>query len=332
MTTFAVFDSKPYDRASLGPAAESKGVTLKFYEFRLEPETVALVHDVDGVCVFVNDRIDAQVVAGLREAGVGLLALRCAGFNNVDLDACHEAGLTVCRVPAYSPYAVAEHAVALLMALNRKVAKAHNRVHELNFSLNGLVGFDLNGRTAGIVGTGRIGQVTAEILSGFGMTILLTDPYPNQEWADEHGFRYVDLDELAANSDVMSLHTPLTPETLHIVDGDLLKKVKRGIYIINVSRGALVDTKALIKALKKGRVGGVALDVYEEEEGVFFEDHSDHILHDDTLARLLTFHNVVITAHQAFLTEEALTDIADVTSENMRRFAAGEELLDGTVL
>jgi D-lactate dehydrogenase len=271
-------------------------------------------------------------VAGLREAGVGMLALRCAGFNNVDINAAGEQGLAVSRVPTYSPYAVAEHAVALLMALNRKIARAQNRVRDLNFTLNGLVGFDLHGRTAGIVGTGRIGQVTAEILSGFGMRILLSDPYPNSEWAEQHGFTYVDLEELAATSDVMSLHTPLTPETFHLVGSDLLKKVKRGIVIVNVSRGALIDSKALIKALKKGRVGGVALDVYEEEEGVFFEDHSDNILYDDTLARLLTFHNVVVTAHQAFLTEDALTDIAEVTIENMRRFSAGEELLEGTTL
>ena len=332
MTTFAVFDTKPYDRASLAPQAEAVGVDLKFYEFRLEPETAPLVHDVAGVCVFVNDQLDREVIAGLAAAGVGLIALRCAGFNNVDVTAAAELGLQVVRVPAYSPYAVAEHAVALLMALNRKVAKAHNRVHELNFSLNGLVGFDLYGKTAGIVGTGRIGRVTAEILSGFGMTILVSDPYPNQAWADEHGFTYVDLDELAASCDVISLHTPLTPETMHMIDADFIKKVKRGVYLINVSRGALVDTKALIKGLKKGRVGGVALDVYEEEEGVFFEDHSSHILQDDTLARLLTFHNVVITAHQAFLTREALAEIADVTVENMRRFAAGGPPLPGTVV
>lgn len=332
MATFAVFDTKPYDRASLGPQAEAAGVKLKFYDFRLEPETVPLVHDVAGVCVFVNDRVDAEVIEGLAAAGVGLISLRCAGFNNIDLDAAKRHGLTVVRVPAYSPYAVAEHAVALLMALNRKVAKAHNRVHEWNFSLNGLVGFDLHGKTAGIVGTGKIGRVAADILHGFGMTILLTDPYPQQEWADEHGYTYVDLEELAARSDVISLHTPLTPETFHIVDADLLKKVKRGVYIINVSRGQLVDTKAMIKALKKGRVGGVALDVYEEEEGVFFEDHSAHILQDDVLARILMFPNVIITAHQAFLTEEALAEIAHVTIENMRRFESDEEPLPGTTV
>jgi D-lactate dehydrogenase len=332
MATFAVFDTKPYDRASLAPAADASGVNLKFYDFRLQPDTVPLVHNVEGVCVFVNDRLTADVVNGLADAGVGLISLRCAGFNNVDLAAAAQRGLRVVRVPAYSPYAVAEHAVALLMALNRKVAKAHNRVHELNFSLNGLVGFDLYGKTAGIIGTGKIGRVAAEILSGFGMTILVNDPYPNAEWAQEQGFEYVDLDELAARSDVISLHTPLTPETMHIVDADFLKKVKHGVYLINVSRGALVDTKAVIKGLKKGRVGGVALDVYEEEEGVFFEDHSSHILQDDTLARLLTFHNVVITAHQAFLTEEALAEIAHVTIENMRRFADGEAALPGTLV
>lgn len=332
MTTFAVFDTKPYDRDTLGPEAERAGVRLKFYDFRLEPETVPLVHDVDGVCAFVNDQLTDEVINALASAGVGLIAMRCAGFNNVDLDAASARGLRVVRVPAYSPYAVAEHAVALLMALNRKVAKAHNRVREWNFSLAGLVGFDLHGKTAGIIGTGKIGQVTAEILSGFGMTILVTDPYPNEEWAAEHGFTYVPLEELAAQSDVISLHTPLTPQTWHLVDSSLLKQVKHGVYLINVSRGQLVDTKALIKALKKGRVGGVALDVYEEEEGVFFEDHSGNILQDDVLARLLTMPNVVITAHQAFLTEEALAQIAEVTVENMRRFAADEPALPGTEL
>lgn len=332
MTRFAVFDTKPYDRASLGPQAQALGIELKFHDFRLNPETVELVRGFDGVCVFVNDHVDAGIIDQLASSGVGLISLRCAGFNNVDLQAAADKGITVVRVPAYSPYAVAEHAVALLMALNRKVAKAHNRVHELNFSLNGLVGFDLHGKTAGIVGTGKIGKVTAEILAGFGMTVLVNDAYPDEAWADANGFEYVDLRTIAYRADVISLHTPLTPETVHLVDKEFLNQVKEGVYIINVSRGALVDTKALIKGLKRGRVGGVALDVYEEEEGVFFEDHSDHILHDDTLARLLTFPNVIITAHQAFLTEEALAEIAHSTLENMRRYRDGDEFLPGTVV
>ncbi|MFM2438684.1 MAG: hypothetical protein RLZ55_1509 [Actinomycetota bacterium] len=332
MTRFAVFDAKPYDRETLGPAAEASGVNLVFHEFRLNEETVPLVREVDGVCVFVNDHMTRDVIEALADSGVKLISLRCAGFNNVDLAAAAENDIRVVRVPAYSPYAVAEHAVALLMALNRKVAKAHNRVHELNFSLQGLVGFDIHGKTIGIIGTGKIGKVTAEILSGFGTRVLLHDPYPDEKWAKRHKFTYLSLQDLAEQSDIISLHTPLTSETLHLVGPQFLRTVKRGVYIINVSRGALVDTKALIKALKKGRVAGVALDVYEEEEGVFFEDHSGHILHDDTLARLLTFPNVVITAHQAFLTEEALNEIAQVTVENMRRFAAGQKPLDGTVL
>jgi D-lactate dehydrogenase len=332
MGRYLVFDAKRYDRRSLEPAAESAGVQLKFYDFRLEPETVEAVHNASGVCVFVNDKLTAEVIDGLADAGVERILLRCAGFNNVDLARAADRGLIVVRVPAYSPYAVAEHAVALLMAVNRKVARAHQRVHELNFSLEGLVGFDLRGKTVGIVGTGRIGRVTAEILSGFGTEVLVSDPYPNNAWAAEHGFRYVDFDELCERSDVISLHTPLTPETTHLVDAAAIKRMKPDVVLINVSRGGLVDAKALVKALKKDRIGGVALDVYEEEEGVFFEDHSNHILQDDTLARLLTFPNVVITSHQAFLTTEALGEIARVSIENMRRFDVGEEPLPGTVV
>ncbi len=332
MGRYLVFDTKRYDRRSLAPEAEAAGVNLKFYDFRLEPETVEAVHDATGVCVFVNDKLPAEVIDGLADAGVEKILLRCAGFNNVDLLRAYERGIPVVRVPAYSPYAVAEHAVALLMAVNRKVARAHQRVHELNFSLEGLVGFDLRGKTVGIVGTGRIGRVTAEILSGFGTEVLVSDPYPNSEWAASHGFTYVDFDTLCERSDVISLHTPLTPETTHLVDAAAIKRMKSEVVLINVSRGGLVDAKALVKALKKGRIGGVALDVYEEEEGVFFEDHSNHILQDDTLARLLTFPNVVITSHQAFLTNEALAEIARVTIENMRRFDAGEEPLPGTVV
>lgn len=332
MTRFAVFDTKPYDRQSLAPLAMDAGLELKYHEFRLNADTVDLVHDTVAVCAFVNDDISTPVVARLAGAGVQMVAMRCSGFNNVDLDACREHGIAVVRVPAYSPHAVAEHAVALLLALNRRIVRANNRVREMNFSLNGLVGWDLYGKTAGIIGTGKIGQVTAQILRGFGMQVLAYDPYPDRAWAAAHQVTYTSLDDLSRNSDVISLHTPLTPQTLHIVDADLLHTVKKGVYIINVSRGGLVDAKALIKAVKKGRVGGVALDVYEEEEGVFFEDHSHHIMQDDTLARLLTFPNVLITSHQAFLTTEALGEIAYTTIENMRRFNAGEQFMDGTVL
>jgi D-lactate dehydrogenase len=240
--------------------------------------------------------------------------------------------LSITRVPAYSPYAVAEHAVALLLALNRKIPRANNRVRDLNFSLNGLVGFDLHGKNAGIFGTGRIGRVAAEILRGFGMKVLAFDPCRSDDWARQHGVEYTDARTLARESEVISLHTPLTPETYHIVRAETLELMKPGTILINVSRGALIDTKALIEALKSGRLGGVALDVYEEEEGVFFEDLSGQILHDDELARLLTFPNVLITAHQAFLTHEALAEIARVTVANLVAFESGQPFLEGTVL
>ena len=253
-------------------------------------------------------------------------------FNAVDLVAAKELGLAVTRVPAYSPYAVAEHAVALLLALNRRIPRANNRVRDANFSLNGLVGFDLHGKTAGIVGTGKIGRVAAQILRGFGMTVLAYDPYPLPDWAKEHGVEYCDAKTLARESAVISLHTPLTPETHHIIRRETLELMKPGTILINVSRGALIDTKALIEALKCGRLGGVGLDVYEEEEGVFFEDLSGQILQDDELARLLTFPNVLITAHQAFLTQEALGEISRVTVANLIAFAQGQPFLPETSL
>jgi D-lactate dehydrogenase len=248
----------------------------------------------------------------------------------VDLKAAKELGIAVTRVPAYSPYAVAEHAVALLLALNRKIHRAYNRVREMNFSLSGLVGFDLNGKTAGVVGTGKIGRIVAQILRGFGMTVLAYDPYPDRQWAARLGVEYVDARTLAGRSDVITLHIPLTPQTRYIIRAETLEVMKPGVILINVSRGALIETRSLIEALKSGKLAGVALDVYEEEEGVFFEDLSGQVLQDDELARLLTFPNVLITAHQAFLTREALTEIARVTVENLRRFRRGEGFLEGT--
>jgi D-lactate dehydrogenase len=250
----------------------------------------------------------------------------------MNVPAATELGLAVTRVPAYSPHAVAEHAVALLLALNRKIPRAVNRVRDQNFSLNGLVGFDLHGRTAGIYGTGKIGRITAQILRGFGMRVLAYDPFPAADWAREQGIDYTDARTLAAQSDVISLHTPLLPETRHIIRRETLELMKRGVILLNVSRGALIDTVALIEALKSGHVGGVGLDVYEEEEGVFFEDLSGQILQDDDLARLLTFPNVLITAHQAFLTSDALAEIARVTVENLRAGAEGRPFLPGTQL
>ena len=276
--------------------------------------------------------MDRPCLEALAKLGVKHVALRCAGFNSVDLPAAKELGFSVTRVPAYSPYAVAEHAVALLLALNRKIPRANNRVHDLNFSLNGLVGFDLHGKTAGIIGTGKIGRITAEILRGFGMRVLAFDPYPSPDWAKPHGIEYTDPRTLARESDVISLHTPLTPETHHSINAKTIELMKPGTVLINVSRGALIDTTALIEALKSGHLGGVALDVYEEEEGVFFEDLSGQILHDDELARLLTFPNVLITAHQAFLTQEALAEIARVTTTNLAAFAQGQPFLAETAL
>lgn len=332
MTPVAVFDTKHYDREHLVPAGDEFGIEWKFMEHRLTAETAATANGAKSVCIFVNDHADRACLEALVRAGVTHLALRCAGFNAVDMAAARELGLAVTRVPAYSPHSVAEHAVALLLGLNRKIHRAYNRVRDLNFSLNGLTGFDLFGKTAGIFGTGRIGRVTAEILRGFGMKVIAYDPYPDAAWAERHGIEYVEPRELAGRSDVISLHTPLMPETRHIIRKETLELMKSGAILVNVSRGALIDTPALIEALKSGHLGGVALDVYEEEEGVFFEDLSGQILQDDDLARLLTFPNVLITAHQAFLTREALGEIARVTAANIHAAATGVPFLDGTVV
>lgn len=326
-----VFDTKPYDRDSLGRASNG-AVDWHFREFRLNADSAATAKGSKAVCIFVNDRADRAALEVLHSLGVKHVALRCAGFNAVDLNAAKELGLSVTRVPAYSPYAVAEHAVALLLALNRKIPRANNRVHDLNFSLNGLVGFDLHGKTAGIIGTGKIGRVVGEILRGFGMKVLAFDPFPVPDWAAKLDIEYTDAKTLARESDVITLHVPLTPETHHIVNRETIELTNPGTIIVNVSRGALIDTKALIEALKSGHLGGVALDVYEEEEGVFFEDLSGQVLQDDDLARLLTFPNVLITAHQAFLTREALAEIARVTVENLRAFGEGRPFLEGTSL
>src|SRR3954470_18606317 len=327
-----VFDTKPYDREPLQRASAGTGIEWRFMECRLNTQTAAAAQGARAVCIFVNDRADRPCLEALQKLGEKHIALRCAGVNAVDLIAAKELGFSVTRVPAYSPYAVAEHAVALLLALNRKIPRANNRVHDLNFSLSGLVGFDLHGKTAGIFGTGKIGRVAAQILRGFGMRVLAFDLYPSPEWAQQHGVEYADPKTLARESDVISLHTPLTPETHHLIRRETLELMKPGAVLINVSRGALIDTKALIEALKSRRLGGVALDVYEEEEGVFFEDLSGQILHDDELARLLTFPNVLITAHQAFLTREALSEIGRVTAANLSALASGRPFLPDTCL
>jgi len=319
----AVYSTKSYDRTSLEEANERHGHELTFLEARLQANTAALAHEHDAVCAFVNDRMDAEVVAQLGELGVELLTLRSAGFNHVDLDAAAASGITVVRVPAYSPYAVAEHTVGLMLAADRRLHRAYNRVRDGNFSLEGLLGFDLRSKRVGIIGTGRIGQITARILRGFGCSLRAYDPYPNDEVRD-YGVRYEDLDTLFAECDVITLHCPLTPETHHLIDAEALSKMKRGVMIVNTSRGPLIDTRAAIEALKDGTIGNLALDVYEEEADLFFEDLSNQVITDDVFSRLLTFPNVLITAHQAFFTAEAMSNIAETTLGNVSAYARGE--------
>ena len=294
---------------------------IEYFEAHLDARTAALATGATAICPFVNDHVDRAALAALQEQGVKLVALRSAGFNNVDLNAAGEFGIRVARVPAYSPWAVAEHAAALILALNRKVHRAYARVREGNFALEGLLGFDLHGRTVGLVGVGRIGLVMARIMTGFGCTIIAHDPEPNPE-LEALGGRYAPLDELLSSSDIISLHCPLTPETRHLIDKGALERMKRGVMLINTSRGAVVDTRALIDGLKSGRIGYVGLDVYEEEGDLFFEDLSDQLIQDDVFARLLTFPNVLITGHQGFFTAEALQAIAETTIANLTAFQA----------
>lgn len=332
MMKIAFYDTKPYDKTYFEIEARKCGIELEYHDFRLSSTTAASAAGSQMVCVFVNDCVDRACLERLSSAGVKLVALRCAGFNNVDLAAAAGLGITVIRVPSYSPHAVAEHAVALLLALNRKIHRAYNRVRELNFSLNGLVGFDLYGKTVGIMGTGKIGRIAAEIFRGFGCRVLANDIAPAPEWAAGNGIEYADHQVLLEACDVISLHLPLIPETYHLIDAAAIRSMKRGAYLVNTSRGKLIDTTALIGALKSGHLGGAALDVYEEEEGIFFEDHSGMALQDDELARLMTFPSVLITAHQAFLTEEALAEIARVTVGNCLAFMKGEPLPPGFTL
>ncbi|MCX8090984.1 MAG: 2-hydroxyacid dehydrogenase [Verrucomicrobiae bacterium] len=332
MLEVAVYDTMPYDREFLTAAPGADRIHWRFHEFRLSAETASTARGAAAVCVFVNDTVDAACARQLAALGVRLVALRCAGYNNVDVKAARAAGLHVTRVPAYSPHAVAEHAVALLLALNRRLHRAYNRVRELNFSLNGLVGETLAGKTVGVVGTGRIGKIAAQIFRGFDTEVFAYDPSPSPEWASQHRVRYVDLPGLLAASDIISLHVPLLPETKHLINARTLAQMKRGVILINTSRGKLIDTRALIQALKSGHIGGVALDVYEEEERIFFQDLSGQVLQDDVLSRLLTFPNVLITAHQGFLTREGLSEIARVTVENLLRLERGEAFLEGTKL
>ena len=312
----AFFDTKPYDKPSFDKFGEAKGIKFKYFETKLNEDTVELAKGFDGVCVFVNDTVNAYVIDKLAEMGVKVIALRCAGFNNVDMK--HAFGrIHVLRVPAYSPYAVAEHAMAMLLTSIRRIHKAYIRTRDFNFSLAGMTGFDLHGKTVGIVGTGKIGRVFADICLGFGMKILAYDKYPAEGFADGERARYVSLDELLANSDIISLHCPLNEETYHLINSESLERCKRGVVLINTSRGALVDAEALLANIKSRHVGAACLDVYEEESDVFFEDFSGHIIEDDTLARLISMPNVIVTSHQAFLTEEALSNIAETTVNNI---------------
>ncbi|MGD2078996.1 MAG: 2-hydroxyacid dehydrogenase [Chloroflexota bacterium] len=312
----AVFSTKNYDRQYLDAANEDLGHELTYFEARLTRSTVPLARDFPCVCVFVNDEIDAHVLLQLQRGGTGLIALRSAGFNHVDLEAAQQLGMKVVRVPAYSPEAVAEHTIALLMALNRKTHRAYNRVREGNFSLDGLLGFDLHGLTAGIVGTGKIGEATSRIFNGFGCHLLGYDLRPNAN-CEALGMRYVSLDELFREADIISLHCPLTPDTRHMINSASISRMKRGVTILNTSRGALIDAQAVLVGLKSGQIGHLGLDVYEEEADLFFEDLSDQIIQDDVFARLLTFPNVIITGHQGFFTERALANIAQTTLQNI---------------
>lgn len=298
-------------------SANSKGrFELKYTEARLQPDTAALATGYEGVCIFVNDNADAEAINALADNGVKFIALRCAGFNNVDLRAAEARGIQVVRVPAYSPYAVAEHAVALLLTLNRKLHRAYGRVREGNFALDGLMGFDLHGKTVGVVGTGAIGSIYARIMMGFGCVVLASDQFPKEE-LQALGVQYVPIEELYGQSDIVCLHCPLTPETHHLINKSTIRKMKPGVMIVNTSRGALVNSLAVIEGLKSGQIGGVALDVYEEESDLFFEDLSDEVIQDDVFVRLQTFPNVLITAHQAFFTREAVSNIAETTLQNI---------------
>jgi len=316
-----VYDAKPYDRETLATANRGRH-QLRFVSTLLDEQTAVLAEGFPAVSIFVNDRATAEVLARLAALGVRLVTLRSTGFNNVDLDAARRLGITVMRVANYSPYAVAEFAVALLLAVVRKVHRAYNRVREGNFALDGLQGFDLHGRTVGVVGTGRIGAVFAQIMHGFGVRLLGFDQKPNPA-CEALGMRYVPLETLLEQSDIVSLHVPLTPHTYHLINAQTLARMKRGAVLVNTSRGALVDTEALIEALKSGQLSAVALDVYEEEEGLFFRDLSSQVIADDVFARLLTFPNVLVTGHQAFFTREALAQIAETTIRNLDDFEAG---------
>jgi D-lactate dehydrogenase len=320
----AFFSTKRYDRETFGEYSKDFPHKIKYLETRLTEETASLAKGYQAVCVFVNDIVSREVIKEISEYGISLIALRCAGFNNVDLQAAEEFNVKVVRVPAYSPYSVAEHTVGLLLTLNRKFHKAYYRVREGNFALDGLMGFDLSGKTVGIIGTGKIGAIVAKIMHGFGCKILAFDSWKNPDCLSL-GVDYVEFDYLIKNADILTLHCPLIPETHHLINGKTIRMMKPGVVLINTSRGGLVDTEAVIMGLKNKRIGALGLDVYEEEGDLFFEDLSEEIIQDDIFSRLLTFHNVVITGHQAFFTNEALGKIAQTTLNNISAIFSGKE-------
>ena len=343
----AFFGAKPYDIASFDKVNEKYNYDIRYYKGHLNPNNVVLTQDTDVVCIFVNDTADAAVIDAMVDNGVKLLALRCAGFNNVDLKAA-KGKLPVVRVPAYSPYAVAEYSLALMLSLNRKIHRAYWRTRDGNFSLNGLMGFDMHGKTIGIIGTGKIARILIRLLKGFGMRILAYDLYPDMKFAGEEGISYVSLDELYRESDIISLHCPLTDQTKYMIDKDSIDKMKEGVMIINTGRGQLINTNDLIEGLKEKKIAAagldvlealwnkqlraVGLDVYEEEGEYFYEDKSDKIIDDDVLARLLSFNNVIVTSHQAFFTKEALHNIAETTLQNIEDFRCHRPLVNEVIL
>ena len=327
----AFFGAKPYDIASFDKVNEKYNYDIRYYKGHLNPNNVVLTQDTDAVCIFVNDTADAAVIDAMVDNGVKLLALRCAGFNNVDLKAA-KGKLPVVRVPAYSPYAVAEYSLALMLSLNRKIHRAYWRTRDGNFSLNGLMGFDMHGETIGIIGTGKIAKILIRLLKGFGMRILAYDLYPDMKFAGEEGISYVSLDELYRESDIISLHCPLTDQTKYMIDKDSIDKMKEGVMIINTGRGLLINTNDLIEGLKEKKIAAAGLDVYEEEGEYFYEDKSDKIIDDDVLARLLSFNNVIVTSHQAFFTKEALHNIAETTLQNIEDFRCHRPLVNEVIL
>ena len=327
----AFFGAKPYDIASFDKVNEKYNYDIRYYKGHLNPNNVVLTQDTDAVCIFVNDTADAAVIDAMVDNGVKLLALRCAGFNNVDLKAA-KGKLPVVRVPAYSPYAVAEYSLALMLSLNRKIHRAYWRTRDGNFSLNGLMGFDMHGKTIGIIGTGKIAKILIRLLKGFGMRILVYDLYPDMKFAGEEGISYVSLDELYRESDIISLHCPLTDQTKYMIDKDSIDKMKEGVMIINTGRGQLINTNDLIEGLKEKKIAAAGLDVYEEEGEYFYEDKSDKIIDDDVLARLLSFNNVIVTSHQAFFTKEALHNIAETTLQNIEDFRCHRPLVNEVIL